>query len=292
MGILGTYKNGNYNVTLFDNGTKIRENDLDFFESSFPENIDIKITNYCDMDCPYCHEDSSREGKHGNILDKDFLDTLHPFTELAIGGGNPLSHPDLEEFLIKLRERDIIPNITINQFHFIESYKYVVSLVERELVFGVGVSMIEPTNNFIEKMYSLENGVVHLINGIVTERQIKKLSGKDLKILILGYKDFGRGKTYTNHKQDILKRILDNNPINLFKSFKVVSFDNLALDQLNIREIIGEGMWERLYMGNDGDFTMYIDLVEEKFGMNSTSKVRYPLKNNINDMFKVVKNGN
>jgi hypothetical protein len=292
MGILGTYKNGNYNVTLFDNGTKIRENDLDFFESSFPENIDIKITNYCDMDCPYCHEDSSREGKHGNILDKDFLDTLHPFTELAIGGGNPLSHPDLEEFLIKLRERDIIPNITINQFHFIESYKYVVSLVERELVFGVGVSMIEPTNNFIEKMYSLENGVVHLINGIVTERQIKKLSGKDLKILILGYKDFGRGKTYTNHKQDILKRILDNNPINLFKSFKVVSFDNLALDQLNIREVIGEGMWERLYMGNDGDFTMYIDLVEEKFGMNSTSKVRYPLKNNINDMFKVVKNGN
>jgi hypothetical protein len=292
MGILGTYKNGNYNVTLFDNGTKIRENDLDFFESSFPENIDIKITNYCDMDCPYCHEDSSREGKHGNILDKDFLDTLHPFTELAIGGGNPLSHPDLEEFLIKLRERDIIPNITINQFHFIESYKYVVSLVERELVFGVGVSMIEPTNNFIEKMYSLENGVIHLINGIVTERQIKKLSGKDLKILILGYKDFGRGKTYTNHKQDILKRILDNNPINLFKSFKVVSFDNLALDQLNIREVIGEGMWERLYMGNDGDFTMYIDLVEEKFGMNSTSKVRYPLKNNINDMFKVVKNGN
>lgn len=289
MTILGRYKNGNYNVTLFDNGTKVRENKLDFFESSFPENIDIKITNYCDMDCPYCHEDSTRQGRHGNILDQDFLDTLHPFTELAIGGGNPLAHPDLEEFLIKLRKRDIIPNITINQFHFIENYKYVISLVERQLVFGVGVSMIEPTDNFIEKMYSLENGVIHLINGIVSERQVKKLSGRDLKILILGYKDFGRGETYTNHKQDIFKRILKNNPMNLFKSFKVVSFDNLALDQLNIREVIGEGLWERLYMGNDGDFTMYIDLVEEKFGMNSTSKIRYPLKTTIEDMFEVVK---
>lgn len=292
MGILGTYKNGNYNVTLFDNGTKVRENDLDFFESSFPENIDLKITNYCDMGCPYCHENSTEEGKHGNILDQAFLDTLHPFTELAIGGGNPLAHPDLEEFLIKLREKDIIPNITINQHHFVESYKYIVNLVERELVFGVGISLMDPNRDFLTKVYSLDNAVIHVINGILTGDQFRKLIKNNLKILILGYKDFGRGKNYSKDKETILEDMLKKHKVNLFKVFRVVSFDNLALDQLNIREVIGEGMWERLYMGNDGDFTMYIDLVEEKFGMNSTSKVRYPLKNNINDMFKVVKNGN
>ena len=37
---LAHYKNGNYFVTIFDDGTKIRENDLDFFEADYPESID------------------------------------------------------------------------------------------------------------------------------------------------------------------------------------------------------------------------------------------------------------
>ena len=38
------YQNGNYTVTIdTQNGTKIRENDLDFFRADFPESMDIKI---------------------------------------------------------------------------------------------------------------------------------------------------------------------------------------------------------------------------------------------------------
>ena len=48
---IGEYQNGNYTVKIYEDGTKIRENDLDFFESEFPENIDIKITNRCNMGC-------------------------------------------------------------------------------------------------------------------------------------------------------------------------------------------------------------------------------------------------
>ena len=43
-----------------------------------------------------CHEGSSPLGKHGDILSPSWLDKLHPYCELAIGGGNPLSHPDLD----------------------------------------------------------------------------------------------------------------------------------------------------------------------------------------------------
>ena len=43
-----SYPNGNYIVSIdLDNGTKIRENDLDFFEPSTVESMDIKITNSC-----------------------------------------------------------------------------------------------------------------------------------------------------------------------------------------------------------------------------------------------------
>lgn len=54
MKLLGQYVNGNYNVSIFSDGTKIRENDLDNFTPSFPECADVKITNQCEMACKYC----------------------------------------------------------------------------------------------------------------------------------------------------------------------------------------------------------------------------------------------
>ena len=95
MRLLGEYQNGNYTVKIYNDGTKIRETNDDVFVASFPECIDLKITNNCDMGCPYCHEYSKLDGKHGDILNTKIIDTIRPFTELAIGGGNPLSHPDL-----------------------------------------------------------------------------------------------------------------------------------------------------------------------------------------------------
>ena len=41
MKLLGYYKNGNYTVSIFDDGTKIRANKLDFFEPDTVESMDI-----------------------------------------------------------------------------------------------------------------------------------------------------------------------------------------------------------------------------------------------------------
>ena len=92
---------GNYLVKIFKDGSKVRFTLDDYYNPSFPESIDIKITNYCDNNCPMCHEKSSVNGNHGN-LDALFLKTLTKGTELAIGGGNPFAHPDLENFLLNI----------------------------------------------------------------------------------------------------------------------------------------------------------------------------------------------
>ena len=42
--LLAHYTNGNYEVALFDDGTKIRKNDLDNLTPSFAESNDITIT--------------------------------------------------------------------------------------------------------------------------------------------------------------------------------------------------------------------------------------------------------
>ena len=42
MELIHNYKNGNYSVKLFDDGTKIRHNKEDNLTPQFPESIDLK----------------------------------------------------------------------------------------------------------------------------------------------------------------------------------------------------------------------------------------------------------
>ena len=99
--IIAKYTNGNYKVQILSDGTKIRYTKDNAFKPEFPESIDVKITDYCDMGCAYCHELSTPKGKHANLdILLEVLKPLLPGTELAIGGGNPLFHPNLLPFLL------------------------------------------------------------------------------------------------------------------------------------------------------------------------------------------------
>lgn len=287
--ILGSYQNGNYNVSIYSDGTKIRETEGDYFDAQFPENIDIKITNYCDMNCPYCHENSSKIGKHGDILNQKFISTLQPYTELAIGGGNPLDHPYLEEFLFELQEKNIIANITVNQKHFEDNINLLQWMVYEKMIYGIGVSLTNVTDEFISKIKTFPNAVIHVINGIVSMSDLSQLYDNGLKVLILGYKTFRRGESYYCENVEFLKHELYEGLEEVIKHFDVVSFDNLALKQLNTKRLLSDKQWEEFYMGDDGQHTMYIDMVNRKFAKNSTSKNTHDLLENITDMFLKVK---
>jgi hypothetical protein len=77
----------------------------------------------------------------------------------------------------------------------------------------------------------------------------------------------------------------------LFHCFNVVSFDNLALKQLEVKRLLSEEEWEQFYMGDDGGFTMYIDCVNRQFGRSSTAPLseRYPIIDDIKDMFDKIR---
>lgn len=295
MKIIGVYKNGNYIVTMLEDGTKIRktiDDNSTEFTADFPENIDIKITNYCNKNCQQCHEDSNIYGKHANI-NLDFINTLKPYTEVALGGGLVTSHPQLKELLVKLRKNKIFPNITVHQDEFVDNLRFIESLINERLIFGLGISLSNKNNDIaIEEGLKYKNTVFHIINGIVDELTLNKLSNRNVKILILGFKQFRKGIQYYGRYSEKIKynqSMLYNSLESRIKDFKVVSFDNLAIEQLNVRRLMNEEEWQRFYMGDDGNHTMYIDLVEEKFAMNSTSNIRYNLKNNIEDMFNKVR---
>lgn len=288
---LHTYTNGNYIVKIFPDGSKVRFTIENEFKAVFPESIDIKITNYCDNNCAMCHEQSSKKGKHANFNHK-FLETLKPGTELAIGGGNPLSHPYLMDFLQKMKNKGVICNLTVNQNHFIKNQEFLQKLISEKYIYGLGISIINENaiNEILPFCNNNKNCVLHLIAGVIDKELLEKLYNKNLKILILGYKDFGRGKTYYS---DIVREkieFLKNNIINISKNFTLVSFDNLSIKQLNIEKQIPNNIFNKYYMGDDGEFTMYIDLVKQEFAISSTSLTRHKLKDEIEDMFKIVNN--
>lgn len=269
------YQNGNTFVTIMSDGTKVREYD-DAPVITHPESIDVKITNYCDMECAYCHESSTTKGVHGN-LDKllDVLSGLPPGVELAIGGGNPLSHPDLIPFLSELKERGFIANITINQGHLKRYHDMIAYLIKDDLVKGVGISITSNNFTYIKPLLKITDNIVyHLIAGVNEVSVVEKLIGLgECKILLLGYKSFGFGVGYFSQEVQI--------GINEWKKALpgivetcTLSFDNLAIEQLNVRRLFTKEGWETFYMGDDFCFTMYIDAVNQEYAQTSRSKDR------------------
>jgi MoaA/NifB/PqqE/SkfB family radical SAM enzyme len=289
------YQNGNYSVVIdLKTGTKIRENDLNFFRADFPESMDIKITNRCDMGCPQCHENSTKDGLHGDIMSEGFIDKLHPYTELAIGGGNPLEHPDLVPFLEKCKRLNLIPSMTVNQFHFMRNKDFLKRLVEKHLIYGLGVSLTHANEEFIEVVKEFPNAVIHVINGIVHPVQLEALANNGFKILILGYKEFRRGEIMYQHQSvaiEQLKQMLYDRLSQIIRDgwFEVVSFDNLAITQLDAHRLMSNEDWEQFYMGDDGSATMYVDMVNREFAKSSTSTERYPLEDDIVTMFEKIR---
>ena len=287
-------KNGNYTMYLdLETGTKIRKNDLDFFDPEKPESMDIKITNKCDMGCQFCHENSTSDGLHGDIMNLKFIETLLPYTELAIGGGNPLTHPDLIPFLEKCKALKLVPSITINQYHFMkpEYQELIDKLVNEKLIYGLGVSLTVASDNFINKIKKYPNAVIHIINGVQPISQVRKLYDHNLKVLILGYKMFRRGVDYYTNSVEHVKNDYYNELAEMIKHFEVVSFDNLALKQLEVKRLLTEDEWNEFFMGDDGSHTMYIDCINKQYARSSTAPIedRKPLLDDIKSMFDYIK---
>ena len=169
-------------------------------------------------------------------------------------------------------------------------------MIRNKLIYGIGVSLIYPSKTLINalKQPIFKNVVIHTINGVLNEYDIKELENKGFKLLVLGYKHLRRGNDYFDkEKIHILEnqKWLENNILDILNKFEVVSFDNLALEQLNMKDKIDKDIWEESYMGDDGTSTFYIDCVNEEFAESSTTPLdkRYKLLDNIDEMFKAIK---
>ncbi len=130
-----------------------------------------------------------------------------------------------------------------------------------------------------------KNIVFHVIAGIIPPEHLRELILSENPILVLGYKQWGRAINDTlpdmTETKQVIKEILDVRP------WAVLGFDNLALDQLGIRDMISKDKMENIYLGDEGTCSMYIDAVKGEYAKTSRSKERVSWDNiGLIDFFK------
>ena len=286
MSKLYTYQNGNYQVDIYSDGTKIRSVDSDVQElnPAFPESIDMKITNKCHQDCLFCHESSNEFGDHA---DSEFvsyiLSQLPEGTEIALGGGDVMTHPDIHNLCQNAAVNfGLVPNLTVSDRTLDQHTNLLTEMSYKRFIYGLGVSY---TGKGSFTPFLTKNTVLHVIAGlqpISILDEIIEISAEHYtpKVLVLGYKTKGRGKKYfVDHSKKIVNNFEGwSKNIGEYFGQLHLSFDNLAIKQLSMEDRFSENYWAKAYMGDDGDFTMYMDMVNKTFATSSSSSVVYSMK--------------
>lgn len=287
------YVNGNYLVygntfCLYKRAFRVGED----LTSNFPDSIDLKVTNKCFWGCPFCHESSTKDGESFDIeKTKNILDQLPNVPiEIAIGGGNIFEETEkVLELVSWLKNKNMQPRITINSRDII-SRKGKFSTLEKELiesveVWGISIqsfSQYQDVKKFMDRSpFGCVYKVFHVISGIFPPKDLYKLyeKGNRSPVLVLGYKQWGRAKDTKlpdslQEFENVTKKIILEERNNWDHSRFCISFDNLAIEQLHIKDCLHKEDWDRLYMGDEGSHSMYIDAVSGVYSRTSRSAER------------------
>ena len=258
-------------------------------KAEYPESIDVKITEMCNNNCWYCFENVSPNGRHCSfeVFTKLISEIGGKTLEIAIGGGNPLKHPQFMDMIRYAKEHGVIPNFTVNIRDWSEFMRNVP--LEKLKLFedlGIGLSWIGVGWHLDEILALTQasnwilNYTIHIINCVHGIEDIKRIlevwykHRKDKpKILVLGFKE-PREK---NFPRPLLKEPLKFEDLQKHSGKAIFLFDNLAVEQLGVRDYVPPETWKLFYQGADGQYTMFVDLVNMQYAKNSYSARRYKI---------------
>jgi hypothetical protein len=278
-------------VTIMDewSGNKVRFSfnpddhaGLNYTKASAPELVDVKITNYCAKGCNFCYQSSTTEGLHAPMADiQKVFETLAAMEvfEIAIGGGEPTSHPDFGNILILAKGLKMKPNFTTLTDAWLED-DALIDIV-RETVGGIGVSCLDKKGlALVEKIDTALKGTrgytrvkimaQHVVGSVpleVTGEFINAAFEKGIPVLLLGFKDVGFGATYKRHDVGEVETFLalavgqHHKGVSLSVDTALVDTFPGFLKALNVPDA--------LVSSPEGKFSCYVDAVEMTMGASS-----------------------
>lgn len=284
-----TYTNGNAAITLDSDGTRTIEFENEL-KLDYPLNIDVRVQSICPLGynpstgkavCDFCHESARTDGSecdYDKLLSK--LQGLPKGIEIAIGCN--VFTDKFRYFLSECKKMGYVCNVTVNQLSINKHEIELTKAINDGLIKGLGISYRSSKFNIPQFFKDYSNSVVHVIAGIDDIHEIMKLDVK--KILVLGEKDFGFNSgrvdlTSQKHKEWFwyIRK--------LFDIFDIVSFDNLALDQLKVKRFLPDDVYDTFYQG---EHSFYINAVNETFARSSRSNDIVSWDMSIPEYFKTI----
>jgi radical SAM protein with 4Fe4S-binding SPASM domain len=194
------------------NGTLIRCEDKGkpepFYAQSGPELLDVSITGYCTNYCPICYRGSSINGKH--ISFDDYLLIIEEakksnVVQIALGGGNPNTHPDFIKILKITDENGIVPCYTTNGSELSDE----ILEASKQYCGAIAISYYPPLKRVMDSVVQATSlGIKTNIHFVISNDSIHEAIALLKKppafltmcnaIIFLNYKPVGRGSSSLN----------------------------------------------------------------------------------------------
>lgn len=254
----------------WNTGLKLRYqyNDKDpYIKSETPELVDVKITDFCNYGCHFCYQSSTKEGIHASpYMLKNIVNLLSDMSvfEIAIGGGEPVTHPDFIEFIEYCDWMSVKPSFTTFGKAWLKDAR-IVEAVHR-FVGGIGVSV--HSTKEISKYHKISNEfpektvMAQHVFGLLPFDQTLELVKNCEHILFLGYKSVGFA-TFTNQPFQYSNDQLDM----LFQHANNLSVDTAFQNSYN--DYLTSRINPLRMVAREGGFSCYIDAVTEKMAPSS-----------------------
>jgi MoaA/NifB/PqqE/SkfB family radical SAM enzyme len=293
-GPICVYDEENEDFVLQDcyRGDKLRfsfRSDKETKKSSFPELVDLKITDHCDYGCKFCYQSSTKEGKHATI--ENIENTIKILAgsgtmEIAIGGGEPTTHPDLLKILKNIRSYNMAACFTTKNFTLHEHPEFLeIMKASNSIAFSCNsiaeiekVKIIKDAMNGLEGLsYELMPKIyIQMIPELMTdlnfEKALKCVSEMyNTPVTLLGYKDFGFGESYAPKN-----RFSNSEWIKTIKNYSEKENIKFGIDSVLVskwkKELIENCVDPLALVGEEGKFSCYFDAVKMTIHKSSFSK--------------------
>lgn len=259
-------------VALFDrrDGTKLRFSIGAYKKAGRPELVDIKITDWCDVGCTFCYQDSTLLGRHASEDNISFvveeLAKARVF-EVALGGGETTAHPKFVQLLTAFRQEGVVPNFTTKKPAAVRRlWPEIGHLIGGFAYSAETAGQVQMAARILKDIPS-DKVSLHYVMGLGERdhfREYLQAAAKaDFRVTLLGYKTTGRGKDVAPHPygwwmEEVSDLVARN------------ECPSLSIDTPLAAEYDGRMPVAReLYHTEEGKFSLYIDAVNLTMGASS-----------------------
>jgi hypothetical protein len=239
-------------------------------KATFPELVDLKITDFCTFGCKFCYQDSGPKGEHASLSEianiAYDLKKIGTF-EVVLGGGEPTFHPNFVEIL------EVFSNCHINVSFTTKSLSWIKDGSWKEIskyakTFAYSVTHKKDVDELAALLKAEEcnmDAVVHVALGTIDRLAFEDIceaaNYHNLRLTLLGYKATGRGSTFKPRNYDWWIEVVKD-------SYNRWGF---SIDTALAKEFENklDDVHPTLYDVDEGKYSCYIDAVNDKMSASS-----------------------